>query len=578
MRSSTLILLVSILCAAISACSNMGVRERAAAPAGAVAAVGAAQETPALPPVELSGELLYQILEAEIALQRRYYDIAGSLYLELTEATRDPRFAELATRIAIFSRDDTRALRSASLWAEIDPALIEAHQMVVVASIRAGDLDTALQHLEFLLEQQEGTEDGGLKLVASLLNREQDVTTAMQLLERFIAKNGENGVVYFYYAQFAVRVGQLPKAEEAVDRSLALQPGRVDAIALRVRVLQLQKRDEEALNYLAESVRKFPDDTRISLMYARMLVDTKRLDEAVVQYEKLLDRIRPNTDILLTLGMINLQLNRLNEAEKYLVQVMQNGGNTNDAQFYLGWLEEGRNNIEAAIGHYAAVAGGNLYLEANLRVVALRAGQGQLDEARGLLSNLRTQLPDQQRRLYQVEGEILRGSAHNEEAMQVISKALELFPGDFALLYLRAMTAESLGQIEVLEQDLHAILERDPSNVDALNSLGYTLADRTNRYEEARGYIESALALSPQNNAILDSMGWVLYRLGDYKEALQYLRRSLEIKQDHEVAAHLGEVLWVSGEREEAINVWEQALELFPADKLLLDVMKRFGQ
>lgn len=162
--------------------------------------------------------------------------------------------------------------------------------------------------------------------------------------------------------------------------------------------------------------------------------------------------------------------------------------------------------------------------------------------------------------------------------MQVLGAALEAYPEDIDLLYQHAITADSLGLMEVFETDLRAILERDPNNVDALNTLGYTLADRTDRFEEAYVYIQRALAQSPQNNAILDSMGWVLYRLGNHKEALKYLRRSLEIKQDHEVAAHLGEVLWVSGERAEAINVWEQALELFPDDKLLLDVMKRFGQ
>jgi tetratricopeptide (TPR) repeat protein len=561
----------------VSACSTLASRQQAAAPAASGAP--AAEATPELPAVELSGEVLYQILEAEIALQRRYYDIAGARYLELAETTRDPRFAETATKVAIFSRDDTHALRAASLWAELNPGRIEAEQMVVVASIRVGDLDTALQHVELLLKPGDGLEDGDFKLVASLLNRDQDVSAAMQLLERFIAAHDDNAAAYYNYARFALRAGQLAKAEEAVDRSQALQPNSVDVIALRVKILQQQKREEEALNYLAGAAKKFPDDTRLGLMYARMLVDTKRLDEAIAQYERLLNRVSPNTDILLTLGMINLQLNRLSEAEKYLVQVTRdNNGDGDEAQFYLGWLEEGRNNIEAAISHYAAVSGGSVYLDAHIRIVALLAGQGQIDQARELLNSLRAQMPDQQKRLYQVEGEILHNAARNEEAMQVLDHALELFPSDFELLYLRAMTAESLGQMAAVERDLHSILDKDPDNVDTLNALGYTLADRTDRYEEARGYIERALALSPQNNAILDSMGWVLYRLGDHKEAIKYLRRSLAVKQDHEVAAHLGEVLWVSGEHQEAMTVWQQALDLFPDDKTLLDVMKRFGQ
>lgn len=579
MRSSMSILFAGVLCAAVSACSNLGVREQAAIPAPAPATAESVPGVgPELPPVELSGELLYQILEAEIALQRRYYGVAGARYLELTEATRDPRFAEVATKIAIFSRDDASAMRAATLWSELDPAQLEAHQMIVVASIRTRELDAALQHAGLLLDPDAAGEDGAFRLVASLMNREEDVLAAMQMLERFVERHGDNSAAYFYTALFAQRVGQLSKAEDAIDRCLALQPGAVEAISLRVGILQQQKRDEEALNYLAETVRHFPEDTRLGVLYARMLVDARRLEEAIVQYELLLGRISPNTDILLALGMINLQLNRLSEAEHYLLQVMQDGERGNDARFYLGWLEEGRNNIDAAIEHYSAMDGGSLYLDARIRIVALLAERDRMDEARNLLSALRAELPDQHKRLYQVEGEILRGAGEGEEAIRVLGVALEAFPGDFDLLYLRAMTAETLGQIDSVEDDLHAILERDPANVDALNALGYILADRTDRYEEAYVYIQRALALNPQSNAILDSMGWVLYRLGDYKGAIKYLRHSLEIKQDHEVSAHLGEVLWVSGEREEAINVWEQALELFPEDKLLLDVMKRFGQ
>lgn len=579
MRSSTSILFAGVLCAAVSACSNLGVRGQAAAPAPVPATAESLPVSgPELPPVELTGELLYQILEAEIALQRRYYDVAGARYLELAEATRDPRFAEVATKIAIFSRDDANAMRAASLWAETDPSQLEARQMIVVASIRAGELDTALQHAEPLLDPRAAGEGDAFRLAASLMNREEDVLSAMQMLERFVAAHGDNSAAYFYYAQFAQRVGQLSKAEEAIDRCLALQPGAVEAIGLRVRILQQQKREEEALNYLAETVRRFPEDTRIGLMYARMLVDARRLEEAIVQYERLLGQISPNTDVLLALGMINLQLNRLSEAEKYLLQVAQDEERGSDARFYLGWLEEGRNNVDAAIGYYSAVAGGNLYLDARIRIAVLLAGQDRMDEARAMLDALRAELPDQRKRLYQVEAEILRGAGQGEEAMRVLSVALEAFPGDFDLLYLHAMTAETLGQLDVAENDLRAVLERDPNNVDALNAFGYILADRTDRYEEAYVYIQRALALNPQSNAILDSMGWVLYRLGDHKGAIKYLRRSLEIKQDHEVSAHLGEVLWVSGEHKEAIDVWEQALELFPDDKLLIDVMKRFGQ
>jgi tetratricopeptide (TPR) repeat protein len=194
------------------------------------------------------------------------------------------------------------------------------------------------------------------------------------------------------------------------------------------------------------------------------------------------------------------------------------------------------------------------------------------------LQALRAEEPGQQKRLYQVEAELLQRADMQEEAMSVLSVALELFRGDFDLLYARALLAERMNRLDITESDLRQILASEPDHVDALNALGYTLADRTDRYREAYDYIHRALELHPDNNAILDSMGWVLYRLGNYEEAIHYLRRSLAIKHDHEVAAHLGEVLWVSGARDEAMAVWQRALELSPDDELLRATMQRFVQ
>ena len=187
-------------------------------------------------------------------------------------------------------------------------------------------------------------------------------------------------------------------------------------------------------------------------------------------------------------------------------------------------------------------------------------------------------MPDQSQRLYLVEGDILRDIERYDEAMQVYDHALQEIPDSTELLYARAMVAEKLGRIDWLERDLLAIIEREPDNVDALNSLGYTLADRTNRFDEAETYVKQALVLRPDSFYILDSMGWVQYRKGDLPEALKYLRRAMELGKDAEVAAHLGEVLWVSGDREAARAAWKLGLEYAPDNKSLLAVIKRLDQ
>ncbi|MFQ5488289.1 MAG: tetratricopeptide repeat protein [Gammaproteobacteria bacterium] len=241
------------------------------------------------------------------------------------------------------------------------------------------------------------------------------------------------------------------------------------------------------------------------------------------------------------------------------------------------WIAENRGDAQAAIDYYSAVSRGPNYLEAGLRMAALLAGEGELEAARQKLQALRAEVPAHGQRIYLVEGEILRDAGRKGEALTLYSQALEAYPADIGLRYARAMMAERLDRLDLMERDLLRILEQDSDNVDTLNALGYTLADRTDRYEEAYGYIKRALALRPDNNAILDSMGWVLYRMGNYEEAIQYLRRSLKLKMDDEVAAHLGEVLWVSGRHKEALEIWNQALEQFSGNKILLDVIKRFS-
>lgn len=535
-----------------------------------------------LPAVALSGELLYQILEAEIALQREQYPIGISRYLQLAAITRDPRFAERSAQVALFIHDDASALQAARLWVELQPQRSEPHQMMVVAAIRNGNLEEALSHMETLLAGggEEGLPEERFELMASLLSREHDVQEAYRLMERFVSTRQDNPSALYAYAHLAVRAGELEKARRAIDEALALRPGWYNAIALRVRVLLLADGPDEAMAYLSGAVREYPADTSLRLAYARTLMDVRRYDDALEQYGILADQVSPNTEVLLAMGMIYLQMDHIDEAEALLHRVREaGGGNGGDLQFYLGWIAEKRGDVSQAIAYYASLPPeAQNHFEARVRIAILTAGEGDISSTRRQLQALRAEEPTQQRRLYQVEGELLRQAGMKEEGMEVLSTALQMFPADFDLLYSRALLAETMDRLDVVEGDLRLILEHEPSHVDALNALGYTLADRTDRYGEAYDYIKRALELSPDNNAILDSMGWVLYRLGNYEEAIKYLRRSLALKLDHEVAAHLGEVLWVSGERDEAMTVWRRALEAFPDEEILRETMQRFGQ
>ena len=177
-----------------------------------------------------------------------------------------------------------------------------------------------------------------------------------------------------------------------------------------------------------------------------------------------------------------------------------------------------------------------------------------------------------------IEGQLLADRGMEKEALQFLDSVLAEEPANIEMLYFRAMTGQKFDRLDILESDLRKIIELDPANADALNALGYTLTDQTDRHEEALDLIKQALAIKPEEAAFIDSMGWVLYRLNNLREALVHLRRALELFPNDEVAAHLGEVLWVFGEQLEANQVWEKALELAPNSEILKNVMRRFRE
>ena len=245
-----------------------------------------------------------------------------------------------------------------------------------------------------------------------------------------------------------------------------------------------------------------------------------------------------------------------------------------DATFYLAQIAESREQVSDALDLYRAVEKGSNHFQSQIRIALILSSRDEIVDARAHLHAIVPENDEQKLHLVQAEGEILAQHERFDDAMAVYDRAL-VDHYDMELLYTRAMLAEKIGQLDVLEEDLRAILEREPENAQALNALGYTLADHTDRYEEAHELIERALALNPDDFYILDSMGWVLYRLGRLGEAIEYLKRAREIKDDPEVAAHLGEVLWVMGDKDAARDIWDSALKDTPDDQRLLDVIER---
>lgn len=586
----------ALLCVvlSVSACSQMPVQQQESETIDVepqkqveVSAAESPEETaiekakPARPKIELTDEILYKLLLAEFAGHRDQLDISVKNYLELARSTRDPEVVERATRISVYARDNAAAREAASLWVELDPDNIDAHQVLAVMAVREGNIELALDHLNILLDNSSGKIDQKLWMIANLLGREdadkeKQQQIILNVMERLMASRQDDANALFAYSHVLARLGNLDKAKELLEKVLVLMPDNNNVALSYVSLLQRQDKELEAIDWLEKNLVNQDENFNLRLIYARLLADTKQFDAARREFELLAAQAPNNSDVLYALGLLYLQASRMDESEQYFMRLSNTKQHVDEANYYLGRIAEERNDLEKAGSWYQGVQKGENYFDAQIRMSLILSRQDRVEDARTHLHSVRARSAREKSMLIQAEGEILTGEERYEDAMSVYDKALEEnYNAD--ILYSRAMLAEKMDRLDILEQDLKQIIENEPDNAQALNALGYTLADRTDRYDEAYNYIKRALDVSPNDFYILDSMGWVLYRLGRLDESVEYLRRALELRPDPEIAAHLGEVLWVMGDKERAREVWETARQQTPDDTRLLDVINRFS-
>ena len=532
---------------------------------------------PVRPKIALTEDILYKLLVAEFAGQKGRLDISVENYLDLARSTRDPKIVERAARIAVYARDDAAALAAARLWVELDPRNPDPHQVLAVMQLRAGNLEQAVAHLQDIFDYSNGEIDQKLWMIANMLGREKDREAVLAVMETLISSRSDSAEALYAFAHVAARLGDLERSRELLEKTLALTPGNDNAALSYISILQRLDREQEAIAWLEQNLAKREgDDFALRMTYARLLTDVRRFDEARHQFELLSVQAPDNSDVLYTLGLLHLQDNRLEDAETFFKKLSEQGKLTDTVNYYLGRIAEERQDYDEASAWYQGVHKGENYFDAQVKLALLLAKKGEVEEARAHLNLIQTQGDQQAIILVQAEGELLIEEKRYADAIAVYDKALE-DEYNTDLLYARAMAAEKIGRLDILEADLRTILEHEPDHAQALNALGYTLADATDRYDEAYELIKKALEINPSDFYILDSMGWVLYRLGRLDEAIDYLRRAMSLRADPEVAAHLGEALWVNGARDEAREVWESALKLTPEDAHLLDVIQRFN-
>jgi Flp pilus assembly protein TadD len=535
--------------------------------------------TPIAPsPTTLSGELLYRILVAELALRREHYELAIDMYLTLAQQTGLPEMAALATRAALAAKHPEQAVQAVQVWLALAPDALQAQRLAAYIYLGRSDPFQAVPYLQRMIALTSDAKTA-YSQVAQLITRVQDKPQRLALMQAVLEETPTATApeALLALAGLAYESGLSEQALTSLRSLITMRPDWVQAWRLTVRILIQQGQLAEARQTLHDYFAQGREDVELRLLHARLLLENHDFAGARQVFDALLQQDALQADILLAAGSLSLQLGELTIARDYLQRLYADQSNSHHQQaaLLLGQLEEQAHRFEQALQWYQRV-NGDKQLDAQAHIATLYIQQGYLDAAQSLFQHLRTQLPEQQITLYLLEGESLYEAQYRDQALALYTEALAAFPDSEDLLYARGLLAARMQQVPLLEQDLRHLLTLNPDHSDALNALGYTLADQTDRFNEAYRLIKRAWLLDSEEPAILDSMGWVLYRMGHLTAAEWYLQQALTQMPDGEIAAHLGEVLWVLGQQDQARTVWTNALQDDPEHDYLLQTIRRY--
>jgi tetratricopeptide (TPR) repeat protein len=517
---------------------------------------------------------VYPLLLAEFALRRRSYDVALSNYLAQSEILDDSAVSAHTTHLAQFMQREDEALQAVELWLELEPNNLEANKTIATLLARKGRTLEAIPHLEILARS-------GADVHFPILLTGFDKLDASDQA-KLVA--GINDLAIEFPEDEGLPLSQALIHNEFKQYELALQklqivfkqdPYQAQALVLEARIL-LEQKAKNPLWRVEEALQVQPDNSKLRLQYAQLLTRSS-MSAAREQFEILSAQSPGNADLLFSLALINRETGNTEEAKMYLQQMLDQNLRSGEAHYYMGRIVEDEGDFENAISHYMKVEDGRDFLSANSRIGRILIATDQGDQNHAYLNSLRHKYPQRKEQLYGLEVEMLSRTGNLDGAMAILNIALRDMPESTTLRYTRSMLGEQRDDLELMESDLREIILQDPDNATALNALGYTLANRTGRYTEAFTLISRALELQPEEPAILDSMGWILYRQGKYSEAVEYLRRAYAKFPDPEVAAHLGEVLWISGDTDTALSVLQGAAARSPDHQVLIKTMKRLG-
>jgi len=519
-------------------------------------------------------EFVYKFLLAEIAAQRGDLNSAGHIYLDLAKLTKDLSIARRATDIAGFARNGRLAMDSAQVWSELDQNSIEARQILAELFIASGNLAKAKPLIEKLLQKEQTRADGFLYL-NGLLAKVENKKNALRFIVNVAKPYPKLAEAHFSIAHAAFFAGDKKLAQKELNIVNSLRPDWQTAALFQGFILS-QEWPEKAVEFYRNYLEKYPDANEVRLEYAKVLTSLKKFELAKQEFLKLVNGSLASPEISLTVALLAVELEDSKLAEEYLNQSLERGYNQPDKIYlYLARIHDERGEAKKAISYLDKVASGEFFMDAKLYAAEIISKSQSVDDAVNSLDQYKNLNEQEKLKFLQAKTALYFNNNRAQDAWTLMAKEEENFKivPEFKFDY--ALLAEKMGNTLLMEQLLKEAIKLKPDYALAYNALGYSYADRNIKLQEAKKYIEIALSIQPNNHYILDSMGWVYFRLGDLDIAYQFVKKAYDIKADPEIAAHLGEILWKQGKQVEAKRIWNESLTINPSNTVLVETSQR---
>jgi tetratricopeptide (TPR) repeat protein len=533
-----------------------------------------------LPNVAVSSQIVFQVLAAEVALQRGQPAPAFQTYLALARDTHDPRFAQRATEIAIAAQSPNDALTSAQLWQQFAPHSQRAAQLSASLLIVGGKPEDAKPTLQRELAKVGPDQRGDAILsLQTLLARGPNRIGGLNVLKDLTANDQNMPETQLALARQQLIADDQPGAKASLEKALKLKPDYLPAALTLARMGPDERK--EGIQSFEQYLQKNPKSHDARLALAQLYLSSDRLDDAQKQFEIMRKDDPKDLTPLMALALINIQKKQFDRAQDYLNQYAKQAQNTpgadpGQAYIYLAQMALEQKQDDVASQWLDRIPRtSQQYLPAQVTRAQILAKQGKVDEARTLINSLQSSDPRDLALLARTDSAILFEAHRYAEAEDNLAKATRAFPDDPDLIYDYAMAAEKNGHFDVMETQLRQLMKLEPNNPQAYNALGYSLVDRNQRLDEAVKLIERAVSLAPNDAFIMDSLGWARFRQGNAAEAEKILKNAYNLQPNAEIGAHLGEVQWKSGQQDQARATFRQAQKLEPENDTLVKTLKR---